>query len=60
MVIKSLIELWKFKKPENNSETNVEEILRERFIPPEPRHKIINDLRLKEGSYWLFKINIII
>ena len=30
----------------NNSETNEEEILRERFIPPELRHKIIDDLRL--------------
>ena len=25
-----------------------EEILRERFIPPELKHKIVNDLRLKE------------
>ena len=38
--------------PKNNSETNEEEILRERFLPPELRHKIINDLRLKEKSYW--------
>ena len=35
---------------QNNSERN-EEILRERFIPPELRHKIINDLRLKEKKY---------
>ena len=35
----------------NNSETNEEEILRERFIPLELRHKIINDLRLKEPNY---------
>ena len=38
----------------NNSETNEEEILTERFIPPELRHKIINDLRLREER--LFKI----
>ena len=35
----------------HNSETNEEEILRERFIPLELRHKIINDLRLKEPNY---------
>ena len=35
----------------NNSETNEEEILRERFIPSELRHKIIDDLRLKEKKY---------
>ena len=34
--------------PKNNSETNEEEIIRERFIPSELSHKIINDLRLKE------------
>ena len=28
-------------------ETNEEEILRERFIPTELRHKIVNDVRLK-------------
>ena len=32
--------------PNNNSETNKEEILRERFIPPELRYKIIGNLRL--------------
>ena len=37
--------------PKNNSETNEEEILRERYMPPELRHKIINDLRLKEENY---------
>ena len=31
-----------------NSGTNEEEILRERFIPPKLRHKIADDLRLKE------------
>ena len=37
--------------PKNNSETNEEEIIRERFIPPELSHEIINDLRLKEENY---------
>ena len=36
--------------PKNNSETSEEEILRERFIPPELRHKI-NDLTLMEENY---------
>ena len=31
----------------NNSETNEEEILRQGFIPPELRHKITDELRLK-------------
>ena len=44
----------------SNSETNEEEILRERFIPPELRHKITDDLTLKTENYWLFDINIII
>ena len=39
--------------PKNNSENNEEEILTERYISPEPRQKIINDLRLKEENYWL-------
>ena len=30
------------------TETNEEEIVRERFIPPELRHKLFDDLRLKE------------
>ena len=34
--------------PKNNIEANEQEILRERYISPELRHKIINDLRLKE------------
>ena len=38
--------------PKNNSEINEERMLRERFIPPELRHKIIDDLRLKEENYW--------
>ena len=35
--------------PQKNSETNEEEILRERYIPPELRHKII--LRVKIENY---------
>ena len=34
--------------PQNNSETNEEEILKGRYISPELRQKIIDDLRLKE------------
>ena len=37
--------------PKNNLESNEKEILRETFIHPELRHKIINDLRLKEENY---------
>ena len=36
--------------PKINSETNEEEILRERFIPPELRHKTTDDLRLQEEN----------
>ena len=32
--------------PQNNSETNEEEILRERYIFSEQRQKIIDDIRL--------------
>ena len=32
--------------PQNNSETNQKEILRERYISPEQKQKIIDDLRL--------------
>ena len=32
--------------PQNNLETNEEEILTERYISPEQRQKIIDDLRL--------------
>ena len=45
--------------PQNNSETNEEEILREKFIFPELRHKIIDDLRLKTKSCWWSKINVV-
>ena len=37
--------------PKNDLETNEEEIFRERYISPELRHKIIDDLRLKEANY---------
>ena len=37
--------------PNNNSETNEEEILRERFIPSELRQKVSNDLRVKTENY---------
>ena len=50
MEIKSLTEFLK-TSPIINSETNEKEILRETFIPPEIRHKIIDDLRLKEANY---------
>ena len=42
--------------PKINSETNEEEILRERFIPPELRHKTTDDFRLQEENYWWSKI----
>ena len=37
--------------PKNNLETNEEEMLREKFISPELRQKIIDDLRLKKENY---------
>ena len=37
--------------PHNNLETNEEKILREEYIPPELRQKIIDGLRLKEENY---------
>ena len=40
-------------------EANEEKILREEYIPPELRQKIIDGLRLKEENYWWCKINII-
>ena len=42
--IRLLIKLQ--ESPQNNSKTNEEEILRERYISPGRRHKIIDDLRL--------------
>ena len=50
MQMKLLIELKVSKvSPQNNSEENIEhdtEIYRERYISPEQRQKIIDDLRL--------------
>ena len=42
--------ITKGSKPlaDNNLETNKEEILRERFIPSELRHKVINELTLRK------------
>ena len=40
-------------------EKNEEKILREEYIPPELRQKIIDGLRLKEENYWWSKINVI-
>ena len=37
--------------PKNNSETNEEEILREKYISPKLTQKIIDDLRLKEENF---------
>ena len=42
--------------PNNNSQTHEEEILRGIFIPPELKHKIINNLKWKEKDDWLSKI----
>ena len=61
-----LVELQKISKtqkvsktsPQNNSETNEKEILRERYTSPELRHKTIYDLRLKT-IIWSYKNNMI-
>ena len=37
--------------PQNNSETDEEEIRREKYISSEVRQKIISDLRLKEENF---------
>ena len=37
--------------PKNNSETNEEETRTAKYISPELRQKIIDDLRLKEENY---------
>ena len=37
--------------PKNNLEANEKKILRERYVSPKLRHKIIDDLRLKKESY---------
>ena len=38
--------------PKSNFERNEEEILREEYISPELRQKVIDDLRLKEETFW--------
>ena len=40
--------------PKNTSETNKEEILSKIYVSPALRHKIIDDLRLKEVNYWQY------
>ena len=37
--------------PKNTLETNKEDILSKRYVSPALRHKIIDDLRLKEENY---------
>ena len=37
--------------PKNNSETNEEEILREKYIAPELKQYIIDDIRLKGENF---------
>ena len=37
--------------PQNNSETNEEKIVKEKYISPALREKMIDDLRLKEENY---------
>ena len=37
--------------PKKDSETNEEEILREKYIPPDLRHKFIDDSGLKTENY---------
>ena len=46
--------------PQNNLETNEEEILRERYVSPDLRHKIIQHPRLRTEKYWETNINRII
>ena len=36
---------------QNNLETNKEEILREKYISPKLRHKVVDDLRLKGEKF---------
>ena len=49
-----MTKVWK-TSPKNISETN-EEILRDRLLPSKLRHKIIDNLRLKEENYRWSKI----
>ena len=39
------------KSPKKISETKEEEVIREKYISPELRQKIIDDLRLKEENF---------
>ena len=39
------------KSPKKVSETKEEEVIREKYISPELRQKIIDDLRLKEENF---------
>ena len=39
------------KTSPNNLETNEEEILRQKYVSPHLRQKIIDDLRLKEENF---------
>ena len=48
------------KSLKKDSETNEEEILREKYIPPDLRHKFIGDSGLKAENYWWFEISIIV
>ena len=41
----------KTSQKKNNSETNEEETIRRKYISPELRQKLIDDLRLKEGNF---------
>ena len=47
----------KTASPKNNSQTNEEEILKERYTSLEPRQKIINYLRLKEEIFKMTQYN---
>ena len=38
--------------PKNNSETNEEERIREKYISPELRQKSFDDFRLKQENFW--------
>ena len=44
------------KSPKKISETKEEEVIREKYISPELRQKIIDDLRLKEENFSWFNI----
>ena len=44
------------KSPKKVSETKEEEVIREKYISPELRQKIIDDLRLKEENFSWFNI----